>query len=57
MNINFFMKKAINQAKEAILINEVPIGAILVDNINDTIIDFSHNFDHFNLSRVFVLII
>ena len=32
MNINFFMNKALDQANKALLINEVPIGAILVDN-------------------------
>ena len=43
MNINFFMKKAIEQANKALLMNEIPIGAILVDNKTNKIINFSHN--------------
>ena len=43
MNINFFMNKAIEQAKEALLIKEVPIGAILVNNKTKEIINFAHN--------------
>ena len=43
MNINFFMKKAIEQANKALLFNEVPIGAILVDNITHKIINSAHN--------------
>ena len=43
MNINFFMKKALEQANKALLMNEVPIGAILVDNKTHQIIDLAHN--------------
>ena len=43
MNINFFMKIALEQARKALLLNEVPIGAILVDNNTHKIIDFAHN--------------
>ena len=43
MNINFFMNKAIDQANKALLIDEVPIGAILVDNISQKIINSAHN--------------
>ena len=43
MNINFFMNQALRQAKKALLFNEVPIGAILVDNNTNKIIDFAHN--------------
>ena len=43
MNINFFMKKAIEEANKALLFNEVPIGAILVDNITHKIINSAHN--------------
>ena len=43
MNINFFMNKAIDQAKKANLINEVPVGAILIDSISNEIISSSHN--------------
>lgn len=37
------MKKAIEQANKALLFNEVPIGAILVDNITHKIINSAHN--------------
>jgi len=43
MNINFFMDKAIDQANKALLINEVPIGAVLVDNNTTEIIASTHN--------------
>ena len=43
MNINFFMNKALEQANKALLMNEVPIGAVLVNNKTNKIIDFSHN--------------
>ena len=43
MNINFFMDKAIEQANKALLANEVPIGAILVDNETHEIINSAHN--------------
>ena len=43
MNINFFMKKALDQAKKAQLMNEVPVGAILVDNLTYKIISSAHN--------------
>ena len=43
MNINFFMQKAIEQANKAYLMNEVPVGAVLVDNISNQIISSSHN--------------
>ena len=43
MNINFFMDKALEQANKALLMNEVPIGAVLVDNSSKEIIFASHN--------------
>ena len=43
MNINFYMDKAIEQANKALLVNEIPIGAVLVDNSNQKIISSSHN--------------
>ena len=43
MNINFFMDKAIEQAHKALLVNEVPVGAVLIDNNNQEIIASSHN--------------
>ena len=48
MNINFFMSKALEQAKKAFLLNEVPIGAVLVDNIDKKIINSAHNLVNFN---------
>tara|TARA_X000000368_G_C23039656_1_gene716296 strand:- start:854 stop:1312 length:459 start_codon:yes stop_codon:yes gene_type:complete len=44
MNINFFMNEAINEAYKAIVKEEVPIGAVLVDNTNLNIIKTSHNY-------------
>ncbi len=43
MNINFFMNEAIKQAYLAIENQEVPIGAVLVDNKSLKIINTSHN--------------
>ena len=43
MNINFFMNKALEEANKAFLLNEVPVGAILIDNNTDKIIQSSHN--------------
>jgi tRNA(adenine34) deaminase len=43
MNINFFMDKAIKQANKALLVNEIPVGAVLVDNNDQQIIASSHN--------------
>ena len=43
MNINFFMDKALEQANKALLVNEVPIGAVLVDNCSNEILASSHN--------------
>ena len=43
MNINFFMNKALEEANKALLLNEVPIGAVLVDNKTEQIIETSHN--------------
>jgi len=43
MNINFFMDKAIEQANKALLVDEIPVGAVLVDNNNRQIIASGHN--------------
>ena len=43
MNINFFMNKALDQANLALLLSEVPIGAVLVDNDTNKIITSAHN--------------
>jgi len=37
------MKKALEQANNALLVNEIPIGAVIVDNKNNKIISESHN--------------
>ena len=37
------MKKAIEQANKAFLLDEVPIGAVLVDNLTNKIIVSAHN--------------
>ena len=43
MNINFFMNKALEQANKALLVGEVPVGAILVDNNTNKVITSTHN--------------
>ena len=43
MNIKYFMKIALEQAKKALLADEIPIGAVLVDNKNNKIISKSYN--------------
>ena len=48
MNINFFMNKALDQANKALLIGEVPIGAVLVDNVSKSIIQSGHNLVNLN---------
>ena len=48
MNIDFFMNKALNQAYKALLAEEVPIGAVLVDNKSHKIISENHNLMNMN---------
>ena len=43
MNINYFMQKAIDEAIKAQLNDEVPIGAVLVNNNDGKIIFSAHN--------------
>ena len=43
MNINYFMGLAYKEAEKGYLLNEVPVGAILVDNTTNSIISSSHN--------------
>ena len=43
MNVDFFMKEAIIEAKKAFRSKEVPIGGILVDNETGNIITRSYN--------------
>ena len=43
MNTEFFMNEAIIEAKKASYNNEVPVGAVLVDNISNKIISRNYN--------------
>ena len=43
MNENNYMELAIEHAKKAALLNEVPIGAVLVDEKNQEILSLRHN--------------
>ena len=43
MNQNNYMELAIQYAKKAALLNEIPIGAVLVDEINNEILSLRHN--------------
>ena len=43
MNINYFMDLANKEAKKAYLLNEIPVGAILVDNTTNLLISSAHN--------------
>ena len=43
MNLEYFMNEAIIEANKAFKINEVPVGAILVDNQSNKIIARNYN--------------
>ena len=43
MNINYFMNLANQEAKKAYIIDEVPVGAVLVDNFSNKIICKAYN--------------
>ena len=43
MNTNYYMDLAIEKAKKGLQINEVPVGAVLVDDIKQSIIASFHN--------------
>ena len=43
MNINYFMSLAYKEAEKGYLLNEVPIGAILVDNATNSVISSAYN--------------
>ena len=43
MNVDFFMKEAIIEAKKAFKLNEVPVGGIIVDNKSNKILARSYN--------------
>ncbi len=46
MNVDYFMNEALVEAKKALLSNEIPVGAVLVDNKSKEII--SRNFNKMN---------
>ena len=52
MNINFYMNKAIEEANKALLLDEVPVGAILVDNKTNKIINSAHNLVNSNKNSI-----
>ena len=43
MNKKNYMELAIEEAKKARILNEVPVGAVLVDEKNDQVISANHN--------------
>ena len=43
MNENNYMELAIEHAKKAASLNEVPVGAVLVDEKNQEVLSFRHN--------------
>jgi len=43
MNIDYFMKEAIKEAKKGFNCNEIPIGGLLVDNITKSILARNYN--------------
>jgi tRNA(adenine34) deaminase len=43
MNVNYFMKEALIEARKALTFDETPIGAILVDNISKKIVSRGFN--------------
>ena len=43
MNKNIYMELAIKQAKKASSLNEVPVGAVLVDEKNQKLLSLRHN--------------
>ena len=49
MNVDYFMNEALLEAKKAFTFNEIPIGAVIVDNISNEII--SRNFNQVNKSN------
>lgn len=52
MNINFFMNKAIEEANKGLSKNEVPVGAILIDNEKHHIIAKAHNLCNLNKNAI-----
>ena len=43
MNINYFMSLAYKEAEKGYLLNEVPVGAILIDNATNSVISSAYN--------------
>ena len=43
MNINFYMEQAILEANKGCSFEEVPIGAVIIDNLSESIIAKTHN--------------
>ncbi len=43
MNVDYFMKEALIEARKAMALKEIPVGAILVNNINNEIVSRQHN--------------
>ena len=46
MNVDFFMNEALIEANKAFLSNEIPVGAILVENHTQEIISRNYNQMH-----------
>ena len=49
MNVDYFMNEALLEAKKAFTSNEIPIGAVIVDNLSNEII--SRNYNQVNKSN------
>ena len=43
MNVDYFMNEALLEAKKAFISNEIPIGAVIVDNLSNEIISRNYN--------------
>ena len=43
MNVNYYIELALQEAKKAFILNEVPIGSVLVDHKKNEVIALSHN--------------
>ena len=43
MNVDYFMNEAIKEAKKALSCEEVPVGAVIVDNQTEKIINRNYN--------------
>ena len=43
MNVDYFMNEAIKEAKKALSYEEVPVGAVIVDNRTEKIINRTYN--------------